>query len=357
MEDLLDYFRRTDDDAPIQYDCQQSFVIVVTDGLPTMDRDVSAYLWDADGDGNDPGTAPASAPPTTKTNMCSDHVDDVAYWARHHDLVDWLGEPDEPWEDGQTAGHLHHRLRRGPPAAGGDGANGDGLYLPVSDAAELWASLETIMVNIRQRVAAGAAVAVVSSESADTDYLFRGKYKPDPVDGLRRVLRPALRGQGAARVGGRRPAGGPRRRSSRTIYTFADGLRPPSPTANADRLVDELGVADAAEAAALVAWTRGEERPRVPPPRPGLEAGGRGPLGAGGGGLARLLHRGHVLPGLHGRRRDPREDALRGGQRRHAPRLPRRRRPARPGPSSPPTPCPCWRRSPTPTTATASRWT
>ncbi|HPF70566.1 MAG TPA: hypothetical protein PLQ13_07865, partial [Candidatus Krumholzibacteria bacterium] len=178
MEDLLDYFRRTDDDAPIQYDCQQSFIIVVTDGLPTHDRDVSPYLWDADGDGNDPGDCTSIGAPYDDDLGCSDHVDDVAYWARHNDLIDWLGEPDEAWEDGQTVVTYTIGYDVDHPLLAETAANGDGLYLSASDAAELWASLETIMVNVRQRVAAGSAVAVVSSESADTDWLFRGKYKP-----------------------------------------------------------------------------------------------------------------------------------------------------------------------------------
>ncbi len=92
LEDLLDYFMRTDGGAPIQYDCQKSFVIVITDGLPTQDLDVSAYLQDADGDGEDPGTCASLGIPYEDFMDCSGYMDDVAYWARHNDLIDWLGD-------------------------------------------------------------------------------------------------------------------------------------------------------------------------------------------------------------------------------------------------------------------------
>ena len=58
----------------------------MTDGFPTMDRDVSSYLRDADGDGNDPGNCASIGAPYPESNNCSDHMDDVAYYMRHNDL-------------------------------------------------------------------------------------------------------------------------------------------------------------------------------------------------------------------------------------------------------------------------------
>ncbi|RKY96725.1 MAG: hypothetical protein DRQ06_00740, partial [Candidatus Hydrothermota bacterium] len=40
--------------TPIPVPCRRSFIIIVTDGESTMDRDIPSYLRDTDGDGNDP---------------------------------------------------------------------------------------------------------------------------------------------------------------------------------------------------------------------------------------------------------------------------------------------------------------
>jgi type IV pilus assembly protein PilY1 len=258
MEDMLDYFIRTDSGAPIQYDCQKSFIVVMTDGWPTFDLDVSAYLQDADGDGKDPGDCASIGAPYDNAYDCSDHMDDVADWMRRHDLIDWLGEEGEAWEDGQTVvtytiGYdVNHTLLEDTAL------NGDGLYLPVNDSAELWASLEAIMVNIRRRVAAGAAVAVVSSESSDADFLFRGKYNPVEWMGFVECFeqpyedkeRPVWE---AGEILASRDA------DTREIFTNCNGHTYQFDEGNAGALMTELGLSDADSAAALIKWTRGDE--------------------------------------------------------------------------------------------------
>ena len=72
LETILDYYSYDGPDAAIVDWCQFNFVLVVTDGLPTMDREVSPYLWDADGDGNDPGTFESIGAPYTEDNNCTD---------------------------------------------------------------------------------------------------------------------------------------------------------------------------------------------------------------------------------------------------------------------------------------------
>jgi type IV pilus assembly protein PilY1 len=58
-------------------DCAKSFVLLLTDGMSTMDMRVPNALQDTDGDGNDPGTYP---------DYGSNYLDDVAYYARTTDL-------------------------------------------------------------------------------------------------------------------------------------------------------------------------------------------------------------------------------------------------------------------------------
>lgn len=257
MEDMLNYFIRTDDGAPIRYDCQKSFIVVMTDGYPTEDLDVSTYLVDADGDGRDPGNCVSIGAPYDNSRNCSDHMDDVASWMRRHDLIDWLGEEGEAWEDGQTVvtyaiGYdVHH------PLLEETALNGDGLYLPVNDSAELWASLEAIMVNIRQRVAAGAAVAVVSSESSDADYLFRGKYNPvDWMGFVECFEQPYVDKEKPVWEAGDLLS--KRNASTRTIFTWCNGHTYEFDEGNAGALRTTLGLATTDSAAALIKWTRGD---------------------------------------------------------------------------------------------------
>ena len=258
MEDLLDYFKRTDGEAPIQFDCQKSFIIVMTDGLPTMDRDVSPYLWDADGDGRDPGDCESIGAPYPNEYNCSDHLDDVAYYLRHNDLIDWLGDEDESWEDGQTVVTYTIGYDVDHPLLEETAVNGDGIYLPVTDSAELWESLESIMVNVRLRVAAGAAVAVVASESSDADYMYRGKFNPAEWMGFLECFELPYRDMEqayweAGDLLAQRPA------SDRRIYTAVGTSVYALDVENADMLRDDLGIADPVEAAEVIAWTRGND--------------------------------------------------------------------------------------------------
>ncbi len=260
LEDILDYFRRTDSGAPIQYDCQKSFVIVITDGLPTMDRDVSSYLWDADGDGNDPGDCTSLGIPYDNSLDCSDHVDDVAYWARHNDLIDWLGDTGESWEEGQTLVTYTIGFDIDHPLLEETALNGDGIYLSVNDSAELWASLESIMVNIRLRVAAGAAVAVVSSESSDSDYLYRGKFNPSEWMGFVECFELPYKDkeqpywEAGEILAARDPA-------DRNIYTAVGTSVYSLSDDQADQLMDDMDMTDPVAAAEVIRWTRGEDLP------------------------------------------------------------------------------------------------
>lgn len=49
--DCMDYYKQTGTSAPITGGCQQSFVVIVTDGLPTQDSSFPSYIRDRDRDG------------------------------------------------------------------------------------------------------------------------------------------------------------------------------------------------------------------------------------------------------------------------------------------------------------------
>lgn len=258
MADIVEYFTDDDAGAPIQYDCQMSFLIVMTDGFPTMDRDVPAYLVDADGDGNDPGDCESIGAPYDNSSDCSDHMDDVAYYLAHNDLRTDLGEDGETYQEGQTV--VTYTIGFGLDAGllEETAINGDGFYVTAADAAELSASFDMIRLNIRGRVATGAAVAVVSSESGDDDFIYRGKFNPLGWAGyLESFLLPYEDKDAPVWESGDLLAG--RDADSRTIYTAVGSTVYQVNAGNAGVLTAPMDVADAATAGRIIEWTRGDD--------------------------------------------------------------------------------------------------
>lgn len=178
MVTILNYFKTTGASAPIQYSCQQNFVILVTDGIPTKDRNIPNYIGDQDGDGNEPGScASLGYPELPSNNDCSDYLDDVAYYMQHNDLRGDM--------DGDQV-IVTYAIGFGikAPLLAAAAENGDGLYREAWDLNSLTAELGTVVGDIVNRVSAGAAVAVVSTEAGDDDYLYRGKFLPGAWQGF-----------------------------------------------------------------------------------------------------------------------------------------------------------------------------
>lgn len=258
MEDLLDYFKDDTGSGPIQYDCQKSFVIVMTDGFPTMDRDISAYLVDADGDGNDPGSCASLGAPYPDSNDCSDHMDDVAYYMSHNDLRTDLGDPGESWEEGQTV--VTYTIGFGLDAGIllETAINGDGFYVTANDAAELSASFSLVRLNIRGRVATGAAVAVVSSEAGDDDFIYRGKFNPLGWSGyLESFALPYEDKDSPVWEAGVLLAD--RSSTDRRIFTAVGSNVYQLDAGNAPNLKGAMGFTDPSDAEDVINWTRGDE--------------------------------------------------------------------------------------------------
>ena len=251
LETILDYYAYDGPDAAIQVECQHNFCLVVTDGLPTMDKDVSSYLWDADGDGNDPGNCASIGAPYPETNDCSDHFDDVAYYMAHEDLRPDL-DGDQTISTYVVGFHENGSLLR--EAA----ANGDGLFFLAENANELAMSIEYAVQDILRRISAGSAVAVVSTERGTDDRLYRGKFMPlDWYGYLEAYAMPYAEGDAAVWEAGQILKN--RYTSTRRLFTalgdhefeFADG--------NAANLRDAMGAATDQEAADLINWGRGDD--------------------------------------------------------------------------------------------------
>ncbi|MDD5720741.1 MAG: PilC/PilY family type IV pilus protein, partial [Candidatus Krumholzibacteria bacterium] len=251
MQTILNYYKRTDAAAPITAHCQKNFIVVVTDGFPTKDRSISAYLVDADGDGLDPGNCASIGSPDANSNDCSHHFDDIAYWMYNNDLRADLYDVQNVIT--YTIGfNIDFELLMLAAQKGG------GLYMSASNAVELWTSLELVMLDIINRLSSGAAVAVVSTERGDEERLYRGKFMPGTWHGyLEAFALPYTNGDTPLWEAGyllmQRAA------STRTITAGLGGSMMSFTEGHATVLQPYLGASDPAEAATLIQWVRGED--------------------------------------------------------------------------------------------------
>ncbi len=125
-----------------------------------------------------------------------------------------------------------------------------------TDAAELWTSLELIILDIISRISTGAAVAVVSTERGDEDYLYRGKFMPGEWTGFLEAFElPYEEGNIPAWEAGYLLA--QRDASDRTIFTAVNGVRYNFESGAAGDLYADMGVATSEDAAELISWARG----------------------------------------------------------------------------------------------------
>lgn len=251
METVLDYFAYDGPDAAIEEPCQFNFVLVVTDGLPTMDEDVSAYLWDADSDGEDPGNCASIGAPYPETNHCTGHFDDVAYHMAHMDLRNDM-EDDQFAYTYVVGFHEQGNLLR--EAA----QNGKGLFFFAENAVDLFLSIELAIQDIMKKISAGSAVAVISTEEHADDRLFRGKFMPVDWTGfLESHALPYESGQDPLWEAGQiMEERGP---NSRNIFTAIGAEVIPFTEGYAGDLQEYMEAADLVEAAQLIAWGRGED--------------------------------------------------------------------------------------------------
>ncbi len=252
METILDYFSEDGPNAVIEDFCQYNFLIVVTDGYPTMDREVSGYLHDADGDGNDPGNCESiGAPYNDESHHCTDHMDDVAYYMAHTDLRSDL-------TDDQIVHTYTIGFHIDAPLLEETAVNGGGLYFTAQNAVELRSSIEWALQDIIRRISSGSAVAVVASERGTDDRLFRGKFMPVSWDGyLEAYELPYHQGdiplwEAGDMLSQRAP-------SDRQIITALGTAVYPFIQGNADDLWLQMGAVNEDEAAALIRWGRGED--------------------------------------------------------------------------------------------------
>lgn len=235
MITALNYFSQTGSSAPIQAPCQKSFVVIVTDGLPTHDTVFPSYIRDANRDGY--------------------YLDDVTSYLYRNDL-----RTDMDGIQNVATFTIGFNVDNGSllqTAAD----NGGGEYYSINDATGLATALTQSFNVIAARVAAGAAVSVVSSEDRTSNRLFRARYESQTWRGfLESFTLPYHAGSTPLWDAGALLRS--RAASGRTIYTSTNGTSLTAfTTANAATLQSYLGAADVSTATNIITYVRGDSTP------------------------------------------------------------------------------------------------
>lgn len=162
---------------PVQYFCQKSFAVMLTDGRPTEDRSISKYLCDYDGD--TPDADGSSCPNYDKkagqdyeSMNSSDFLDDVAMALYEIDLRPDLSDPDGKMDDKNNVttfmiGFADDQVINDPLMID-TATNGGGLFLQAANAQDLVKAFDKIADTIKQDKPSAAALAA-NSTSVEMD--------------------------------------------------------------------------------------------------------------------------------------------------------------------------------------------
>jgi len=169
--------------APIQYSCQKSFAVLVTDGRPTSDRGISTYLADYDGDcvsnplcsvgydmKSDRSYEASSLSP-------SDYLDDVAQALYEMDL-----RPDLAKTGGAknnlvtyTIGFADEQVMS-DPLIQETATQGGGQFLTAANSSALLTALEAALEDVIERSSSAAALATNSTRLGTDTVIYQAKF-------------------------------------------------------------------------------------------------------------------------------------------------------------------------------------
>ena len=189
---------------PIEYWCQKNYVILITDGESTQDRDIPSWLRDYDGDGDDP------VPPGKNPNVYpwasdgSDYLDDVALWAHTNDLrSDFTGMQNLTLYTIYTFGQSRDAieiLQRAAINGAFEDRNGnlipdlqvewdvDGdsvpdAYFGAEDGYLLEAALIQVFIDLMRNVSSASGVSVVTTSTKGEGTIFQALFSPSKFTG------------------------------------------------------------------------------------------------------------------------------------------------------------------------------
>lgn len=253
LYDAMTYFQSTGGSAPLGATCEKAFIVLITDGHPTQDLNIPAYLRDADGDGLDPSNCAGLGAPFPNSYNCSHYMDDVAYYMYNNDM-----RGDLSGQQNVTTYVVGFAITAPILQLAADDGGGAPLY-SASNAAQLAATLTQALSDIDKKVSAGTAVSVVSAEDQTDNRLYRARFESVSWRGFVEAFAlPYTAGDSplwdaGALLQTRTPA-------SRNIYTSTTGLNKVDfTTGNAATLMPLLGAADVAAATEIINYNRGTD--------------------------------------------------------------------------------------------------
>lgn len=161
--------------SPIQYYCQKSFVIFITDGLANYDNNwdiITDVIGDYDND-NDTLDCKRSTgncntiAPIGQTH----HFDDVAKFLHDNDM-----RSDLQGKQNVTTYVIGYQVD--DPLLSSAAVKGGGQYYTVTDYAGLTSALQGAVLDILEQISSGTALATISTSAESQDSFIRAKFLP-----------------------------------------------------------------------------------------------------------------------------------------------------------------------------------
>jgi hypothetical protein len=155
--------RHVDATSPIENECQQSFIIFLTDGLANYDNDwniVTDVIGDYDNDGDSDDRKHAGS---YDDKGRTSYLDDVAKYLYDNDMRSDI-EGTQNLVTYVVGFFIDDTLLSAAAAKGG------GLYFTASSAEALTTALQKAITDILDRISAGTAVSTITTSSASDDF-------------------------------------------------------------------------------------------------------------------------------------------------------------------------------------------
>jgi len=178
--------------SPMQERCQKNYIIIMTDGEPTEDRnwrlELANYIngdkiGDYDGDGNESAAPANRADDSVRWSSpydTSDYLDDVAKYLFGNDLNSSLGSPGNFEKQNVTIFTIGFQTDQTLLSA--TAANGGGTYYVSTNTSSLKEAFESIITQIEAENSVFVAPVVPVSKLSSAfsgDRIYVGFFKPD----------------------------------------------------------------------------------------------------------------------------------------------------------------------------------
>ncbi|MGZ8199786.1 MAG: pilus assembly protein [Methylosarcina sp.] len=172
--------------SPIQYSCQKSFAVLITDGQPTQDKTISSYLQDYDGDCKN--ASPACGSYDKKPNYTydssngTDYFDDVSQALYDMDLrpdltkTSGLKNNVTTYTIGMADDAINPTLPGVNPLLKDAAIQGGGKFYFAGSASELNASLNTAFSIITAQAASSSSVATNSTQFQTDTLIYQATF-------------------------------------------------------------------------------------------------------------------------------------------------------------------------------------